>query len=85
MITLSCIFQTQLHINLSGKQNIQNTIKQLLDWMTETEIADAVGTTQATINRIKLGVINEPKYSVGVKLVELHRRVSRRKTKRRAA
>jgi hypothetical protein len=42
------------------------------DW-TETRIAQAVGTTQPTINRIKHG--GDPGYERGARLVELGRTV----------
>lgn len=32
-----------------------------------------IETTQATINRIKLGVINEPKWTIGDALIQLHK------------
>jgi len=49
------------------------------------EIADAVGTTQPCISRIKNGQTSEPLYFLGARIVQLHRKEMmkmRRKKKR---
>lgn len=38
----------------------------------QKQIGRAVGRNEATINRIKQGLIREPRYSVGVALMHLH-------------
>ena len=39
---------------------------------TQAEIADAVGLSQGAINQLKSGVIKEPRYSAGVRLLEFY-------------
>lgn len=50
-----------------------HSIKALIEQKgyTEKNIADFAKTTQATINYLKNGVIQEPKYGVGSKIVNL--------------
>lgn len=38
----------------------------------QKQIGRAVGRNEATINRIKQGLIREPRYSVGVALMHIH-------------
>lgn len=46
---------------------------------TEAQLANATGTTQATINRVKLGRTADPAYSVGVEIEKLWRKKSKRR------
>lgn len=38
----------------------------------EKEIAEIVDSTQPTINRLKNGLIKEPLYTLGIRLINLH-------------
>jgi predicted transcriptional regulator len=63
--------------------DIQNIIKDLIDsGLTESNIADMVGgVSQPTINRIKSGEIKETKLRIGLALMEIHKKVCRRKSR----
>jgi arginine repressor len=64
--------------------DLKRAIRDLLDdGYSEQGIADAlneqgVECTQATINRIKLGRIPDPRFSVGTGIVHLHQRRKQR-------
>ena len=59
--------------------NWKQIISDIIDsGLSEQEIAAIVGTTQPTINRIKTGVVNQPKYEMGVALVALHKKHGRK-------
>jgi len=45
---------------------------------TEQQIADHVGISQANVSRLKRTKGAEPKHSTGVRLIRLHRRLTRR-------
>ena len=58
--------------------DLRVVIKDLVRFaMTEQEIADCVGTTQATINRLKNKKHNSTTFELGTKLCELHKREKR--------
>lgn len=41
--------------------------------VTQTELGKALDVSQSTINKLLTGEIQEPRYSVGVKIVQLYR------------
>jgi len=52
---------------------LKTTIEELISsGLTEQAIADAVGSTQPTINRIRTGETEDPKHSLGRSLERLH-------------
>lgn len=61
--------------------NWKTVVTELLEWsgMSETDLANVVGTTQPTINRIKRGRTKTPVYDIAVALERLHKSASRRR------
>ena len=53
--------------------NLQKLLSELIEYesMTEKEAAELIGTTQATVNRIKNGHV-DPSFSIGMKICQLH-------------
>jgi hypothetical protein len=44
----------------------------------ETGIANAIGVTQSNISQIKRGLVKQPRYDLGVALVQLHKKEMRK-------
>lgn len=64
--------------------NWREIIGDLLHWKySQSRIAQACGCTQATVSDIYRGITPDPKFAVGLALVELHKRAAR-EAKRRA-
>ena len=58
--------------------NLQEVLQTLIaSGLSETEIAQRIGVSQPTVNRIKNGA--DPAYRTGKKLEQLHRAVGRRR------
>lgn len=65
---------------------VRDAVKDLLSrGYTETRIASEIGVvtgievSQSSINRIKSGAISDPAYSVGAAILDIHRKVARRR------
>jgi len=54
----------------------QQIVKDLVkSGMTQAQIGEACGVTQAAVNLVNIGVTKDPKYSFGEKLLVLHAQV----------
>ena len=63
------------YMGYSVSMNFSTLIKELKQaGLSQTEISQQIGCDQSYISRIQSGVITDPGYSYGVKLVEIHRR-----------
>jgi predicted transcriptional regulator len=59
--------------------------KKLIDELsdlgvTQQQIAKACGVSQASVSDLKIGNAQQPRYSFGAALVDLHRKASRKRT-----
>lgn len=66
--------------------SIQTMLTDLSDHgITDAEIADAVGSTQPTIYRLRTGATNDPRYQLGKSIETYYRRMARRRGRNRLA
>ncbi len=56
------------------KPNFTRVIKSVLKkhGLSEKELGERIGLSQTQVNKLKSGFAKEPKYTVGVKLMELY-------------
>lgn len=59
-----------------SKVSFRKLLKELIENtdMTQTQIGAAIGVSSATITQIKKGKVENPKYDVAIRLIDLHRR-----------
>ena len=73
-------------IGYSGGMNWKLIITELqASGLTQAQIADKCGCSQAAVSSILGGQIVEPKYAIGMALVALHRRATRKPRKEAVA